>query len=124
MDTLERDESEERSGLSTNAAVEIFVTRPSGPDLQTSGTGDEIEMAEDEQLLSLEEQMQKPRKGIVLHEGRPELSAVVDEVFSKSSRTAVLVCGPKSMSEELGDAVEPWMRNGHDVYWHDEAFGW
>jgi NAD(P)H-flavin reductase len=124
FDTLENSETIGDSESSAQNSIEVFVTRPSGPDLQAGGADDEIEMAEDEQLLSLEEQMQKPRKGIELHVGRPALSAIVDEVFSKSSRVAVFVCGPKGMSEQLGDAVEKWVRNGHDVYWHDERFGW
>lgn len=124
FDTLEHQEHGEISNPSADNNVEIFVTRPSGPDLQANGASDEFEMAEDEQLLSLEEQMQKPRKGIDLHMDRPNLSGIVEEVFSKSNRTAVFVCGPKKMSEQLGKAVEKWVRQGHDVYWHDESFGW
>lgn len=117
--------------------VEVYVTRPSGPSLQADASasgvfaidpdgddGDAIEMQENEQLLSMEEQMEKPRKGMVVKSGRPRLSDIVDEVFSKGRRTAVICCGPKRLTEDLKRNVEEWVNKGHDVFWYDETFGW
>ncbi|KAF2183170.1 hypothetical protein K469DRAFT_711125 [Zopfia rhizophila CBS 207.26] len=110
---------------SHSSTVEVCVTRPSGPNLQADDSGDDIELAEDDQLLSMEEQMEKPRRGMTLKTGRPEISAIVDDVFSKATgRVAVVACGPKALIKELSNRVEHWVSEGHDVYWHDEAFGW
>ncbi|KAF2001697.1 hypothetical protein P154DRAFT_553449 [Amniculicola lignicola CBS 123094] len=117
------DDSEAVSS-SHRSVVEVCITRPSGPNLQMGGPGDDIEMAEDEQLLSLEEQMGKPRKGMAVKEGRPRVSKIVDEVCSKGTRIAVLVCGPQSLTEELSRTVESWVQKGSDIYWHEETFGW
>ena len=110
-------------------AIEVFVTRPSGSATHIADSGEEVELAElaeDDQLLSMEEQMEKPRKGMVLRTGRPKISAIVDEVFSKGSRVAVISCGPRSLTQKLGLNVEQWVAQGHDVevYWHEETFGW
>jgi hypothetical protein len=119
--------------LKSSGTVEVYVTRPSGPSLQTSEVfavdpdddeGEAIEMAENDQLLSMEEQMDKPRKGMVIKSGRPQLDVIVDEVFSKGMRTAVICCGPKRLTEDLKKHVEVWVKKGHDVFWYDETFGW
>jgi len=116
------------------AAVEVYVTRPSGPSLHVDRSfavggdddedGEAIEMAENEQLLSMEEQMDKPQKGMVIKSGRPKLDKIVDEVFSKGMRTAVICCGPKRLTEDLKRSVEKWIEKGDDVFWWDETFGW
>ncbi|KAF2029314.1 hypothetical protein EK21DRAFT_67947 [Setomelanomma holmii] len=115
------------------SAVEVYVTRPSGPSLQADQSvfavdddeeGEAIEMAENEQLLSMEEQMDKPRKGMVIKSGRPNLDGIVNEVFSKGMRTAVICCGPKRLTEDLKKSVEVWVKKRHDVFWYDETFGW
>jgi hypothetical protein len=106
-------------------AVEVYVTRPLGPNLQAGqDAGDDIELAEDEQLLSTEEQFERPRKGTVLRTGRPEIPTIVEEVLSKGGRMAVITCGPKALTEQLSNSVEHWVREGSDVYWHNETFGW
>jgi hypothetical protein len=118
--------------LKSLGTVEVYVTRPSGPNLQTSEVftvdpddeGEAIEMAENEQLLSMEEQMDKPRKGMLIKSGRPQLDVIVDEVFSKGMRTAVICCGPKMLTQDLKKHVEVWVKKGHDVFWYDETFGW
>jgi hypothetical protein len=117
--------------------VEVYVTRPSGPNLQVDASaagvfaidpddedGEGIEMQENEQLLSMEEQMEKPRKGMLVKSGRPDLNNVVDEVFSKGMKTAVISCGPKRLTDDLKRSVEVWVKKGHDVFWYDETFGW
>lgn len=119
----EDEETESDPSTHTNA-VEVYITRPSGPNLQSMDPGDEIEMAEDEQLLSMEEQMLKPRKGMVLKSGRPSIPTIVDETLSKGTRVAVVVCGPKVLTAQLGECVEQWIAKGSDIYWHNETFGW
>jgi hypothetical protein len=144
-DPASSDEHENADGHSNGAAllrgpsaVEVYVTRPSGSNLQVdrsaSGVfaidpdsdedGEAIEMAENEQLLSMEEQMEKPRKGMMIRTGRPVLGDIVHEVFSKSMRTAVICCGPKRLTEDLRRSVEVWVKQDHDVFWYDETFGW
>ncbi|KAF2114454.1 ferric reductase like transmembrane component-domain-containing protein [Lophiotrema nucula] len=119
-----RDDELETETPSHNSIVEVFVTQPSGPALHVIGSSDDIEMAEDEQLLSIEEQMEKPPKGMSIKAGRPDVRAIVDETLSKDGRVAVLCCGPHGLTEELGRCVETWVKRGSDVYWHDETFGW
>jgi ferredoxin-NADP reductase len=117
-------DDDERAMEPSPHAVEVFVTQPMGPDLRASEAGEDVELAEDDQLLSMEEQMEKPRKGMLLRAGRPRISSIVDEEFSKASRVAVIACGPKALTETVSDCVEPWISRGIDVYWHDETFGW
>jgi len=58
--------------------------------------------------------------------GRPDLRAVVDEVFASgvSDRVAVLVCGPGGMGKSLRREVGRWVGEGREVFWHNEEFGW
>lgn len=109
---------------SHGSAVEVFVTRPLGPDLRRGDLGEEMEMGEDNQPLLMEEQQLQSRKGVLLRFHRPKVSAIVDDAFSHATSVAVIVCGPKGLSEQVRDSVEPWVRNGCEVYWHDETFGW
>jgi hypothetical protein len=139
------DEHEDDAAADTNEtgllhgsrSVEVYVTRPSGPrsraDASAAGVfaidpdddvGEVIEMQENEQLLDMEEQMEKSQKGMLVKSGRPDLSNVVDEVFSKGMRTAVICCGPKRLTDDLKRNVEVWVKKGHDVFWYDETFGW
>jgi len=117
--------------------VEVHVTRSSRPDSQPNSRAsgifavdpddednEAIEMQENEQLLSMEEQMEKPGKGMIVKSGRPNISKVVDEVLSKGMRSAVICCGPKRLTEDLKKSVEVWVKKGHDVFWYDETFGW
>ncbi|KAF2875434.1 ferric reductase like transmembrane component-domain-containing protein [Massariosphaeria phaeospora] len=122
--TTDNEGQEDPSTPSKSSAVEVFVTRPSGPSLHAGEPGDEIELAEDDQLLSMEEQMERPRRGMVLGSGRPNVPAIVDEVFSKGTSVAIITCGPKRLTEQLSRSVEQWVKQGHEVYWHDETFGW
>ncbi|KAI8936698.1 hypothetical protein NX059_007089 [Plenodomus lindquistii] len=119
-------------------AVEVYVTRASGSRLQADASASGIfavdpdadeeeegfELQENEQLLGKEEQTEKPRKGVVIRHERPKMNEIVDEVFSKGSRTAVICCGPKRLTEDLRRSVEAWVYRGHDVFWYDETFGW
>ena len=116
--------------------VEVHVTG--------AGRGDEALRAKGDEAIELQE-----RKGLmggtressdvnaagaakddgdahVMKIGRPDLRAVVDEVFASgvSDRVAVLVCGPGGMGKSLRREVGRWVGEGRDVFWHNEEFGW
>lgn len=106
------------------SSVEVYVTR-SGAELREEESGSDIEMAEDVQLLSDDEEMDNEKRGMTIQSGRPNLSGIVDDVVGKANgRVAVIACGPRSLTERLGDSVEKWIGTGADVFWHEETFGW
>ena len=80
-----------------------------------------IELQERESLLDGSEEVAE-----ALERGRPDLRAVVDEVFSheSSDRVAVLVCGPSGMGASVRREVGRWVWKGRDLWWHSEEFGW
>lgn len=126
-ETNSEDEGEgtaDNLALNSPKAIEVFVTRGATASLPLGQNGEEIELAEDDQLLSMEEEMKKPRQGMVLKSGRPKIAAIVDEVFSKGTRVAVVTCGPRRLTRKLEESVEQWVRQGVEVYWHEETFGW
>lgn len=105
--------------------VEVYITRPSGANLQMDDTGEDIELVEAEQLMPFQDEMGKARKGMTVRAGRPDIGGIVDEVFTNSfGNVAVLACGPQAMTEELREQVGRWMKEGRDIYWHCETFGW
>ncbi|OCL12463.1 hypothetical protein AOQ84DRAFT_352533 [Glonium stellatum] len=109
----------------TQNAVEVYITRPSGANLQLDNTGDNIELAEAEQLMPFQDETEKARRGMTVHVGRPDIGSIADEVFTNSfGSVAVLACGPQIMTEELRERVGKWVKEGRDVYWHCETFGW
>lgn len=63
--------------------------------------------------------------GLSVTAGRPGLTRVVEQVFSQSSseRVAVLVCGPRSLSQGVRRDVGRWVRRGREVWFHVEEFG-
>ncbi|KAF1958386.1 hypothetical protein CC80DRAFT_30001 [Byssothecium circinans] len=120
----EEEGSDTGSESHSTDAVEVFVTRGSGTGLHVIGNGDEVELEEADQLLSMEEEMKKPRKGLVIKTGRPKIGAIVDEVFSQGSSVAVIACGPGRLTKKLNASVEQWVKQGHEVYYHEETFAW
>ena len=103
---------------------ELYVSRKAVSIGSRRRNGDEsIELQEREGLLgeeaSLEENFQKER---------PNVPAIVDEVFTSSrggeERVAVLVCGPSGLGASVRKAVGRWVAKGRDVFWHAEEFGW
>ncbi len=82
-----------------------------------------IELQEREGLLgeeaSLEENVRK---------GRPDIPAIVDEIFALSrggeERVAVLVCGPSGLGASVKKELGGWLAKGRDIFWHAEDFGW
>ncbi|KAF2020578.1 hypothetical protein BU24DRAFT_445776 [Aaosphaeria arxii CBS 175.79] len=124
---LAGDGGDENGDGSVDGDVKIYVTGSSStPGPQVGASEADIELAENEQLLSGadEEEAGPAAKGVTVARGRPDVVGIVDEVFAKGSRVAVFCCGPKALTERLGRAMEPWVRKGYDVYYHDETFGW
>jgi hypothetical protein len=113
----DRDDADGLALLHRPSEVEVFVTRPAGPSLHADANAgvfavsddddenEQFELQENEQLLSLEEQMEKPRTGMRIKSGRPRMGEIVDEVFSKGMRTAVVVCGPKRLTADVRASV-------------------
>ncbi|KAI0814235.1 ferric reductase like transmembrane component [Xylaria sp. FL0064] len=98
-------------------------------------TGDILENAEDIRLSDDSEDVELARlsngprqtnQPSIPREKRPNLQAVVDDVFRQGfeERVAVLVCGPEAMAHELRSHVGVWVRRGRSVWWHSESFAW
>ncbi|KAF3036329.1 hypothetical protein E8E12_006422 [Didymella heteroderae] len=135
-----RDQAVANGLLHQASCVEVFVTRSSGGAVPASSSSpifavddddddddetEAIEMQENEQLLGTEEQVERQeRQGMTVKIGRPRMSEIVDEVFSRGMRTAVLCCGPKRLTDDVKRSVEVYVQKGHEVFWYDETFGW
>lgn len=60
-----------------------------------------------------------------IHPGRPDLGKMVDELLGHTrneTRVAVVVCGPRSMADEIRRNSRKWVGK-RDVWLHVEAFG-
>lgn len=131
--------------LNRPCTVEVYVTRSGGAghapppsssdpvfaiaDDDDDDEAEHIELQESEQLLhsngnNADDALGRPRKGMTVRHARPHMGEIVDEVFSRGMRTAVLCCGPKRLTAELKRRVEVYVKKGNDVYWYDETFGW
>ena len=62
----------------------------------------------------------------VIKYGRVDVKEMVDEVFGEEGveSVAVLVCGPAVLGRELRSCVSAYVRDGKEVFWHEEQFGW
>jgi ferredoxin-NADP reductase len=122
-------ESEQQNGEDVDSEsrnecpAEIYVTRGTNAAAHAHETSEDIELEESDRLMAGDE-MSAARKGMVVKTGRPNIPAIVDEVFSKGSRVAVVACGPKRLTRRVSASVEQWVKQGHEVYYHEEAFGW
>ncbi|WPA96103.1 uncharacterized protein RHO25_000709 [Cercospora beticola] len=128
----------ERDGFTERLTVHL--SRQSGGQIEDSSfalandddeaPGEEgVEMEEQKKLLheGMDENGAKtglPTQGLQTRNGRPNLVTVVDQVFMQSSteRIAVVVCGPRQLSQSLRKQVGRWVRKGRDVWYWDEAF--
>ena len=125
LEAFKNDKGEE------NNPIELYVTTMSSANGTTqsqrrlksgsthmSGDGIELEDANDtSEALEHLRNVAKP--------GRPDLAAIVDDVFeeNQSERVAILVCGPPGMGRNLRKEVGRWVID-HKVFWHNEEFGW
>ncbi|XP_014550435.1 hypothetical protein COCVIDRAFT_43041 [Bipolaris victoriae FI3] len=56
-------------------------------------------------------------------EGRPNLKNIVDNAFEDTQdRVALLVSGPEGLTKDLRRHVDAWVKQGRDVWWHEESF--
>lgn len=103
--------------------VDVYVSGGGGG---RGADGEGVEMGEREGLLG--EGEGEGGSGIreQVKRGRPDLRAIVDEVFSHSpdDRVAVLVCGPPGMGASLRKEVGRHVTWGREVFFHSEEFGW
>ncbi|KAG2005292.1 hypothetical protein GB937_008835 [Aspergillus fischeri] len=57
--------------------------------------------------------------------GRPDLDKIAGDVIGEADeRVAVLFCGPPGMGRILRENIGRYVREGREVWWHAEAFGW
>ncbi|CAK3883352.1 related to ferric reductase [Lecanosticta acicola] len=116
--------TKDTNGVSSDAAADITI----GEDEQEAGHPGEgihgIELEEQKKLLSAENPEDKGEFGLSTHAGRPDLARAVEQTFIHSSteRVAILVCGPRSLSQELRQEVGRWVRRGRDVLFWEEHF--
>lgn len=91
-------------------------------------TEDGIELEEQKQLLSNIAQNDNDSTAgtgdLPIYAGRPDLRRLVHQVFSHGSneRVAIVVCGPKGLSQNLRREIAPWVKRGREVWFHDESF--
>lgn len=89
------------------------------------GDGEEgIELEEQKKPLMANGSGEKTGSGFSVTAGRPDLTRIVEQVFSQSSteRVAVLVCGPRGLSRALRRDVGKWVKRGRQVWFHNEEF--
>jgi predicted ferric reductase len=90
---------------------------------------DGIELEEQKQLLSNVAQSggnsATDANDLSVHTGRPDLRRLVHETLSHGSneRVAVMICGPKTLSQSVRQEIAPWVKRGREVWFHDESFG-
>ncbi|KAJ9668244.1 hypothetical protein H2201_001674 [Coniosporium apollinis] len=97
------------TNVESNAAVEVYVTQ-TGQGLGGEAEGGDLEMAEGANLLHTGDEAEKIGGSEVNH-GRPDLKRIVDGAFAQPrEKVAVLVCGPKRMTEETRELVGRWIR--------------
>jgi predicted ferric reductase len=129
---LPQDEQEKRG---MQERMTVYATRGSATDGDEQKTGDmsadEIEL---EQLLPNGEGGEGGERGETglaasqgwsVRDGRPNLGDVVDKTFShtqEGGKVAVLICGPKSMADEVRRNSSKWAGK-RDMWLHVEAYG-
>ena len=141
---IEQLEEDDTAGKQLPPHCEIYITSPASAQAapfqrrHTADDGESIELDERNRLLYGDDpqateppnpETSTPRTGTsrpLFRRGRPNLSTIADEIFSRSpsGTTAVLVCGPAAMGAELRGAVGRWVRRGRRVFWHAEEFAW
>lgn len=89
---------------------------------------DGIELEEQKQLLSNVAQSSgnsaEDAKDLSVYTGRPDLRRLVHETFSHgdNERVAIVVCGPKTLSQSIRQEIAPWVKRGREAWFHDESF--
>lgn len=143
-DEPNQNDSNSPFSTSSTADTHIYVTRTATSaaasralEQQAAGSESEeegIELEEADGLLASsasETLTQRERRirndpTVEVHDGRPSLSTIVDDMFvSREEKIAVIVCGPTSLERAVRQEVGRWVYKGqHDLFYHAEAFGW
>lgn len=132
IDAKEREGFTERMHVYLTKDMSDVSTSETVPDyaeddgLGVAGTQEGIELEEQKELLpnDANSAAEKNAQGLAVHAGRPDLGKVVAQVFSGGSaeRVAIVVCGPRGLSQTLRERVAPWVRHGRDVWYWEESF--
>ncbi|KAI4728724.1 hypothetical protein E4T49_03438 [Aureobasidium sp. EXF-10728] len=116
------EDEQERQGMQERMTV--YATRSGRVNDDEQKTNDADEGIELERLLpsgDINDSTQKWR----INPGRPDLGQMLDGVFShtrEDTKVAVLVCGPRSIADEVRRKTQKWVGK-RDVWLHVEAFG-
>lgn len=100
--------------------VQLFLT---GDVFGSSSTARPSSATEGVELRNLSGQN---RRKPVPNARRPDLQKVVNDVFrqGQGERVAILVCGSEGMAREMRKHAGNWVRQGREVWWHNENFDW
>jgi ferredoxin-NADP reductase len=116
------EDEQEHKGMQERMTV--YATRSGRLDGEKQNTDDTDDGIELERLLSsggIDDSVQKWQ----IHPGRPDLGEMVDGVFNHTrndTKVAVIVCGPRSMADEVRRNSSKWVGK-RDIWLHVEAFG-
>jgi NAD(P)H-flavin reductase len=116
------EDEQEQKGMQER--MTIFATRSGRSDGEKPKRDDTDESIELERLLpsgGADDSGQKWQ----INPGRPDLGEMVDGVFNHTrndTKVAVVVCGPRSMADEIRRKTSKWVGK-RDVWLHVEAFG-
>ncbi|KAH1757296.1 hypothetical protein KXX41_006482 [Aspergillus fumigatus] len=97
--------------------VKLYLTQSYQMRRQKPSPDDSVEL----------EELQAPRAVVwpSAGTGRPDLAKIGDDLLGESDeRVAVLFCGPPGMGRVLREDIGRYVREGREVWWHAEAFGW
>lgn len=113
------------AGVSADAAAEFAIGEDEEEQTRL-GEGEEgIELEEQQKLLAADGASEKKgESGLSTRAGRPDLSRAVEQTFTHSSSesVAIVVCGPRALSQDLRKHVGRWVRRGRDVWLWNEHF--
>lgn len=89
--------------------------------------GDGIELEEQRQLLSNgghSGAQTGATSDLPIYTGRPDLARLVEQTMAQggSEKVAILVCGPRTLSQALRKEVTPWVIRGREVWFWEESF--
>ncbi|KAI5210991.1 hypothetical protein E4T38_01668 [Aureobasidium subglaciale] len=116
------EDEKEKDGMQERMTV--HATRTMAQDHGAQNPDDADDGIELEQLLP-NAGVHDSAQGWQVHQGRPDLGEMVDRAFNHTqddTKVAVLVCGPRSMAEEVRRKCSRWVGK-RDVWLHAEVFG-
>ncbi|KAI5248254.1 hypothetical protein E4T43_01557 [Aureobasidium subglaciale] len=116
------EDEKEKDGMQERMTV--YATRAMVQDHGAQNPDDADDGIELEQLLP-NAGVHDSAQGWQVHQGRPDLGEMVDRAFNHTqddTKVAVLVCGPRSMAEEVRRKCSRWVGK-RDVWLHAEVFG-